>query len=385
MARELHDVVVPQPQRRRAPGRRRPRRRRDDPARPRWRRSSAAAARRSSRCAGCSACCARTTTDARSRRSPASRSSPELVARVRDGRAAGRARGRGRLRGAAAGRRPVRVPDRPGGADQRAQARRARRARAWRAARRRTQLTIDVVDDGAGADGRLGDGGGHGLARHARAGRAVRRRAERRPRPGGGFAVHARLPLVDAHVIRVVHRRRPGPRARGPADDARRRARHRGRRRGRQRRARRSERARELDPDVLLMDIRMPELDGIEATARLVARRRTARVLVLTTFDLDEYVYRAMKAGASGFLLKDANREQLAAAVRTVAAGDALLAPSITRRLIEDYCRRRRRPAGPPAGARGAQPARARGAAAGRAGAVERGDRAASCSSARRR
>jgi DNA-binding NarL/FixJ family response regulator len=94
------------------------------------------------------------------------------------------------------------------------------------------------------------------------------------------------------------------------------------------------------DPDVLVMDIRMPELDGIEATRRLVAAGGRARVLVLTTFDLDEYVYRAMKAGASGFLLKDAKREQLAAAVRTVATGDSLLAPAVTRRLIEDFCRR---------------------------------------------
>ncbi|HZT15741.1 MAG TPA: response regulator transcription factor [Gaiellaceae bacterium] len=98
--------------------------------------------------------------------------------------------------------------------------------------------------------------------------------------------------------------------------------------------------ARTLDPDVLLMDVRMPELDGIEATRRLVASGGRARVLVLTTFDLDEYVYEAMKAGASGFLLKDAKREQLATAVRTVAAGDALLAPGVTRRLIEDFCRR---------------------------------------------
>jgi DNA-binding NarL/FixJ family response regulator len=97
--------------------------------------------------------------------------------------------------------------------------------------------------------------------------------------------------------------------------------------------------ARRHDPDVLLMDIRMPELDGIEATATLVGANARTRILVLTTFDLDEYVYRAMKAGASGFLLKDANREQLAHAVRTVAGGDALLAPGITRRLIEDYCR----------------------------------------------
>ena len=98
------------------------------------------------------------------------------------------------------------------------------------------------------------------------------------------------------------------------------------------------EQTRSLDPDVVLMDVRMPELDGLEATARLAESR--ARVLMLTTFDLDEYVYRAMKAGASGFLLKDAKREQLATAVRTVAAGESLLAPAITQRLIEDFCRR---------------------------------------------
>jgi DNA-binding NarL/FixJ family response regulator len=94
-----------------------------------------------------------------------------------------------------------------------------------------------------------------------------------------------------------------------------------------------------LDPDVVLMDVRMPEVDGVEATARLVRGGGRARVLMLTTFNLDEYVYRAMKAGASGFLLKDATRQQLASAVRTVAAGDSLLAPAITRRLIDDYCR----------------------------------------------
>jgi DNA-binding NarL/FixJ family response regulator len=97
--------------------------------------------------------------------------------------------------------------------------------------------------------------------------------------------------------------------------------------------------ARRLDPDVVLMDVRMPEMDGIQATTQLVRSGCKARILMLTTFNLDEYVYRAMKAGASGFLLKDASREQLANAVRTVSAGQALLAPAITRRLIEDFCR----------------------------------------------
>jgi DNA-binding NarL/FixJ family response regulator len=107
--------------------------------------------------------------------------------------------------------------------------------------------------------------------------------------------------------------------------------------------------ARELAADVVLMDIRMPELDGLEATRLLVEADDSPRVLMLTTFDLDEYLYEAMKAGASGFLLKDVRPEQLAEAVRVVAAGDALLAPAITRRLIEDFVRRPAPGSGPPA------------------------------------
>jgi DNA-binding NarL/FixJ family response regulator len=104
---------------------------------------------------------------------------------------------------------------------------------------------------------------------------------------------------------------------------------------------------RRLKPDVVLMDIRMPGLDGIEATRRVLASAEdgSVRVLMLTTFDLNEYVYDALRAGASGFLLKDVPPEQLADGIRVVARGDALLAPSITRRLIQEFAQ-----AGPPSG-----------------------------------
>ena len=120
-------------------------------------------------------------------------------------------------------------------------------------------------------------------------------------------------------------------------------------------------------PDVVLMDIRMPEMDGLEATKRILASRTDVRIIILTTFDLDQYVYAALSAGASGFLLKDVSPEHLIAAVRMVRCGDALLAPSITRRLVERFAPREvsgtaiRGPVRPHAArARGARPGRAR-------------------------
>ena len=110
--------------------------------------------------------------------------------------------------------------------------------------------------------------------------------------------------------------------------------------------------ARETEPDVILMDVRMPNVDGLEATRRLLeGKEQGPRILILTTFDLDEYVYEALRAGASGFLLKDTPPEQLVEAIRIVAGGDALLSPVVTRRVIAEFVRRpppaaRRQPSG---------------------------------------
>jgi DNA-binding NarL/FixJ family response regulator len=100
------------------------------------------------------------------------------------------------------------------------------------------------------------------------------------------------------------------------------------------------EAARSLEPDVVLMDVRMPELDGVQATRMIVDSQSSARIIILTTFDLDEYVYAALRAGASGFLLKDAPPADLLSGIRAVASGDAVVAPSVTRRLLSSYAHR---------------------------------------------
>ena len=205
------------------------------------------------------------------------------------------------------------------------------------------ELQIDVRDDGEG--GATDDGLGHGLV-------GIRERVKIYGGSmsagrvnGGGFVLSTRLPLGheirvlvadDQSMVRagfrlllsgepdidVVAEASTGLEAVGKAA--------------------------RFDPTVVLMDIRMPELDGIEATRRIIAADEHARVLILTTFDLDEYVYEALSAGASGFVLKDDPPEQLIAAIRTIAGGEALLSPAVTRRVIRQFTRRPR--ATPPPG-----------------------------------
>ena len=176
------------------------------------------------------------------------------------------------------------------------------------------------------------------------------RSAAARSRPGRGTAAALLFVVIyhwsPPHDRESADRRRPVARPGRVPDDPRCRVRDRGGRRGVGRARGRPCRT-PTEPDVILMDVRMPNVDGLEATRRLLdGRDEGPRILILTTFDLDEYVYEALRAGASGFLLKDTPPEQLVEAIMIVARGDALLAPSITRRVIEEFVRR------PPASAR---------------------------------
>ena len=243
--------------------------------------------------------------------------------------------------GAVARRRPVGLPHRPGGAHELAPARRRgerARRRALRAGRARARDRRRRVRTARGPRG----------LRRARADRdartrpAVRRRARGRaaprrrvPRPGapalgaGVSDAPIRVLIADDQALmrtgfRMILDAQDDIEVVGEAIDG----------------ADAIRRFEALSPDVVVMDVRMPTMDGIEATRRLSALERPARVLILTTFDLDDYVYEALRAGASGFLLKDRPPEELVAAVRVIAAGEALLAPSVTRRLIEEFARR---------------------------------------------
>ena len=208
-------------------------------------------------------------------------------------------------------------------------------------------VDIEVADDGRGAtDARWDtDGGGHGLAgMRERAGlfdgafeagpqiewwlRCPSHVADR-ARRSGGLRVSIRILLVDDQTLvrtgfRLILGSEPDFEVVGDAADG----------------QEGIELGRRLRPDVALMDIRMPRMDGIEATRRLTTASPATKVVILTTYDLDEYVFDALRAGASGFILKDAPADQLVNAVRVAAAGDALLAPSITRRLVEEFARR---------------------------------------------
>ena len=263
-----------------------------------------------------------------------------LVARRRVGDLHGAPHRRGRAVPARPGRRPGGVPDRPGGPHQRPPPLRRGDGRGRRGLRP-GHLEVGVADDGSGLDGarRNGDavtgwsasasGSPSTTGRSTLGPRTGRRHPAGRRPPGPGTRHDDQLVIADDQgMVRAGFRSlleaEPDLEVVGEAADG----------------EAAVDVVTRLRPDVTLMDIRMPVLDGLAATRQLVEAGVPTRVLVLTTFDLDEYVFAALRAGASGFLLKDAPAEELAAAIRVVAAGDALLAPGVTRRVIDAFVRR---------------------------------------------
>ena len=230
------------------------------------------------------------------------------------------------------------------------------------------ELELEIANDGRSEPG--GDGEGHGLAGLRERVALVGGEVTSGPRAGGGFVVTrppaargarvtTRVLIVDDQSLvragfRMILEAEEDIEIVGEAADG----------------LTAVLAARETEPDVILMDVRMPNVDGLEATRRLLEGKESGpRILILTTFDLDEYVYEALRAGASGFLLKDTPPEQLVEAIRVVAGGDALLAPQITRRVIAEFVRR------PPSTVRQARtgPRRADGAASSRSSATSPG------------
>ena len=246
---------------------------------------------------------------------------------------------------ALARRRPVGLPHRPGGADELAQARRGASTRVV-VRYEPDAIELEITDDGPGPPDDPGGIGGHGLIGMRERVQLFGGELHAGPRPAGGFLVQGaaaapvsgaagmsdapiRVLIADDQALmrdgfRMILDAQDDIEVVGEAIDG----------------ADAIRQFDELAPDVVVMDVRMPTMDGIEATRRLTALEPPARVLILTTFDLDDYVYEALRAGASGFLLKDRPPEELVAAVRVIAAGEALLAPSVTRRLIEEFARR---------------------------------------------
>ncbi len=198
-------------------------------------------------------------------------------------------------------------------------------------------LELDVVDNGRGVSGEPADGTGRGLTGMRERAAMLGGTLEAGPARRGGYRVHARLPARGRRVsirvlvaddqalvrggFRMILEARDDLEVVGEAEDG----------------AEATALAERHRPDVVLMDVRMPGVDGIEATRRIVASGNPARIIVLTTFDADEYIFAALRAGASGFLLKDVRPAELVEAIRVVARGDALLAPTVTRRLLDRF------------------------------------------------